>query len=172
MKYKFGEKIINDYNYINKLKGLICGFSEYDLENLSAITFLHIDQIVFKNIWSCTREQIQIFLNIAQKPEVYGPYELWNEDVLRKIGLLMTEVKVEDFERFYVKAFEGLELDVVDAMSDDQCQWLSRNNLGHKIQSLLANYNLRITNGSDSIFSDFFICAIIVNVVVYLVQKD
>ncbi|GJQ67177.1 hypothetical protein Trydic_g8088 [Trypoxylus dichotomus] len=113
-----------------------------------------MDRSVFANLWPCTIEQIQVLLHMAQKPEIYGPYELWDANIVRKNGLLVTAINVEDFDRFYVQAFNGLEEEVVNIMSDNQCQWLSQRKLGHKVERLLASYRLRIRNTGQKIFSN------------------
>lgn len=130
---------------------MICGFSESDLKNLSSFTFKCIHQSVFTNLWPCTTEQMETLLSIAQKSDVYGPYELWNDRVLRTIGLLITVIKVEDFERFYTKAFNGLEPTMIAAMSKDQIEWLIKKKLEPEAETLLTIYKLKITDKSGTI---------------------
>lgn len=164
IKHKYGEAVIQNLEYINKLKGLICGFSVSDLRNITSNTFKNIDQSVFTNLWPCTSEQMQILLDTAQKPEVHGPFELWDEKVFRKIGFLITMISVEDFDRFYREAFNGLERDIVNLMSDDQRLWLSEKRLGSKFEQLLAGYNyLGTTNSGVLLYYNLWKLVIIYN---------
>lgn len=94
---------------------------------------------------------------------MYGSFELWNEDVLRKIGLLATGIKVEDFERFHFNTFIGLESYIVDIMSGDQQQWLRERKLEYKNENIISAYQDDVTNKSSIRIISFITSVILIS---------
>ncbi|KAF2898126.1 hypothetical protein ILUMI_08050 [Ignelater luminosus] len=150
LKKTHGEHIIQNPESINRIKGLICGFSLRDLSSISEMEFTQIGGEVFDNIGACTPLQKKALLQIAMRVTVYGPPQVWNSGHTEKLGLLISAMDKETLPRIKPQAVEGINPGTLRAMDPNQLRRFTKAQVEYMSDLTLTQYRQKMGLPSDN----------------------
>lgn len=64
LKQHWGPTVSHDVKFINRIKGILCGFPLQELDLITPTEFLQIHQEVFEHIGACSHRQRAVILNL------------------------------------------------------------------------------------------------------------
>lgn len=167
------KNIPENIEFVNKIKGLLCGFGETHLEIINPNDFKLINDSVFKNLWGCNKNQLKSLLKIAQHQEAYGPILTWTKNVVSKLSFVITAMEQKELRKIPAESFGEIIPEVIQKFDVEQIEALTNEQIKHLQNSAYATYktvmNVKSEENSGKNRNIVEMLGVFISVLVFLV---
>lgn len=131
-------------NTINSMRGLICGFPSYDLSKINSSVIWTLNDDVLNNLWACNKDQLNVLFEVVVENFQISHVELWNENIVKKLGFLLLIVKPSDMKLIDKNLFQFIHENVFELFGREQLNALTSEQKKHLNEAQVIIYNSKI----------------------------
>ncbi|KAK9869498.1 hypothetical protein WA026_003251 [Henosepilachna vigintioctopunctata] len=133
LTYTHEKNFYVNHTNINQLYALHCGTSQHVLPGISDEDYTLISGEVFNSLYPCSLRRLRWFLNKMMKSSVHGPPQIWNADIIEKLGLLLLtllphelrSVRPDALVKISPSVIAQMDMKLIRALSSEQRQKLN-----------------------------------------------